>query len=294
MDYSYFTTAPQPYSFYGLPPTPAHTNGSNSEEAFGTDTPPDFNNPAFRSYEGFGAQFNPSDLVAPSHSPPDSLPRESVAAGSGPEGELSLEEQDQQQRSSSDEKEALTPAQSRRKAQNRAAQRAFRERKERHVKTLETKLSSLEAHSSTLVTDNDRLKRELAKVATENEILRATTQSAAQSQQVQASPPVTGPQSYSPMDPKDFYSSLHHAHENKVPSHRITVAENGQRLLGAGATWDYIVSHELFRRGLVDVALVCEKLKNRAKCDGQGPTFEERDIKMAIEESSAAGGDELI
>ena len=58
------------------------------------------------------------------------------------------------------------------------SQRAFRERKERHVRELEQKLSDLEKASNSLHEDNERLKRELAKYATENEILRATANAA--------------------------------------------------------------------------------------------------------------------
>lgn len=70
----------------------------------------------------------------------------------------------------------------------------------------------------------------------------------------------------------------------------------GEPLLGAGATWDYIQQHELFRKGLVDVGDVCERLKAFARCDGQGgPVFQESDVRKAIAESSNAGGrDELI
>ena len=55
----------------------------------------------------------------------------------------------------------------------RGSQRAFRERKERHVRELEEKVNNLEQASSNLVADNERLKRELARFTTENEILRA-------------------------------------------------------------------------------------------------------------------------
>ena len=58
-----------------------------------------------------------------------------------------------------------------------SSQRAFRERKERHVKDLELKLKSMEARSTDLLSDNERLKRELDRVATQNEILRATSSS---------------------------------------------------------------------------------------------------------------------
>ena len=55
-----------------------------------------------------------------------------------------------------------------------------------------------------------------------------------------------------------------------------------------------IQAHEMYKRGLVDVGDVCERLKNCAKCDGQGPVFEEGDVRRVIEESVAGGSDELI
>ena len=178
-------------------------------------------------------------------------------------------------------------------------QRAFRERKDRYLKDVEQKLSTLEASSSTLHSDNERLKREVEKLSTENEILRATSAAATahasshpHAPGVAAAGAAAAPLSFSPTD---FYSSVLHSYELKVPSHRITVSEvTGERLMGAGATWDYIVGHELFKKGLVDVGDACERLKKKAKCDGQGPSFEERDIREAIETSAASGTDELI
>ena len=68
----------------------------------------------------------------------------------------------------------------------------------------------------------------------------------------------------------------------------------GQRLLPAGATWELIQGHELFRRGQLDIADVCRRLKGRASCDGRGPAFKEAEVLRAIEESTIAGSDELI
>ena len=185
-------------------------------------------------------------------------------------------------------------------------QRAFRERKEKHVKELETKLTTLEHQSVSLSGENERLKRELAKFATENEILRATSGAggggphpfADDSDEITS----TGPLHYSP---RDFFSKLdlsdnkdspsHHRDNRYIASHRIVSADSGERLLAAGATWDYIQQHELFQKGLVDVGDVCERLKKLARCDGQGPVFEEGDVRTAINESAVAGGrDELI
>ena len=131
----------------------------------------------------------------------------------------------------------------------------------------------------------------MQKMSTENEILRATQSFGPTSPGANSSPTVTGPMSY---NPKDFYSNVLQNHANKTPSHRIVESENGERLLAAGATWDLIINHDLFKRGLVDIGQVSERLKPQAKCDGQGPVFEERTIMEAIEQSVASGSDELI
>ncbi len=98
---------------------------------------------------------------------------------------------------------------------------------------------------------------------------------------------------YSPTDL--YYSNVLDGHDNKTRSHRIIVSEKtGEKLLSAGATWDLIQQHPSFLKGLVDVGDVCERLKKIAKCDGQGPVFEEKDVLDAIEASAASGSDELI
>lgn len=176
-------------------------------------------------------------------------------------------------------------------------QRAFRERKERHVRDLEEKVNSLEEASTTLQAENERLKQELAKFTTENEILRATSQSNAKGGSRECpEPTVTGPMEYTPTD---FYSTLMpEASAATFPGpgtpHRITVCQiTGERLLDAGATWDLIQNHELFKRGQVDIGDVTERLKGSTQCNGQGPAFKEGDVRRAIEES-AADRDELI
>lgn len=208
--------------------------------------------------------------------------------------------------SSDDDKDNLTPAQSRRKAQNRAAQRAFRERKERHVKDLELKLKSMDAHSTDLMTENERLKRELDRVATQNEILRATAtprrappqeQSHGAHHEGPSSPDglTSGPMIYSPSTFNAAFAEHNTSGPEEPISHRIEIsATTGERLLATGAAWDFIQQHELYRRGLVDIADVSEKLKEKVLCDGAGPTFLERDVIQAIEDSVGAAGDELI
>ncbi|KAI1079666.1 hypothetical protein F5B20DRAFT_160173 [Whalleya microplaca] len=313
MDFSHtFYSGAQPYQFIGIPPlTPSHSNSATSDE---------FNNHSpHEVYDGFQhndhfqqnfeyAQFNnqtqafagpPGPPTPPAH-PMHGQNGQNQSPVNGTKNNqadiLPLAKPDPdggRQTGSNSEEDELTPAQSRRKAQNRAAQRAFRERKERHVKDLEAKLATLEAAQHQTASENEKLKRDLQKMSTENEILRAT--SSIQARNGSASPPggiltTTGPLQF---NPTDFYSELLQNHTNKTPSHRI-VESGGQRLLAAGATWDYIINHELFKKGLVDVGDVSERLKSQAKCDGQGPVFEERAVLQAIVESVASGSDELL
>jgi hypothetical protein len=105
----------------------------------------------------------------------------------------------------------------------------------------------------------------------------------------------TGPMRFSPTDFDSTLLSDHGDARNRNPAHRIVVNhETGERLLDAGATWDYIQNHELFKRGLVDIAIVSDRLKGFAKCDGQGPVFEEGRIQTILQESAAGKSDELI
>ncbi|KAI1437115.1 transcription factor PAP1-domain-containing protein [Xylaria sp. CBS 124048] len=58
---------------------------------------------------------------------------------------------------------------SKRKAQNRAAQRAFRERKEKHLKDLETKVEELEKVSTATNNENSQLRAQIGKLTSELE-----------------------------------------------------------------------------------------------------------------------------
>ncbi|KAJ6131569.1 hypothetical protein N7523_001275 [Penicillium sp. IBT 18751x] len=309
MDYTHYAAQQsQPYSLYGLPTPDQQPQSQNDDALRDPFTLNAYNNQYF---PGFDPSFrlDPStSLVPPPHSPPDSFTKHSVSSNDVNHTKTDPASIDGDERhytdpaghSSSEEKDNMTPAQSKRKAQNRAAQRAFRERKERHVRDLEEKVNSLEEASKSLQADNERLKRELAKYATENEILRATSRSN-HSPHEHPEPTVTGPMKYSPTD---FNTSL--TPEGTASSgsgvtvpgagspHRVTVCQlTGEKLLDAGDTWDLIQSHELFKRGQVDIGDVSERLKGLAQCNGQGPAFKESEVRRAIEES-AADRDELI
>jgi hypothetical protein len=136
----------------------------------------------------------------------------------------------------------------------------------------------------------------MQKIATENEILKATSATIGSSGGRHTSshspePLTTGPMRYSPTE---FASDLLDGHDNKAFSHRISKSNDGQRLLAAGATWDFIIAHDMFKQGRVDIGSVSEFLRTRAICDGQGPVFAENDILEALELSVASGNDDLL
>ena len=100
---------------------------------------------------------------------------------------------------------------------------------------------------------------------------------------------------YSPSTFNAAFAEHHTSGVEEPVSHRIEIsATTGERLLSTGAAWDFIQHHELYRRRVVDTMDVFEKLKEKVVCDGTGPTFSERDVIQAIEDSVGPAGDELI
>ncbi|KAL4934866.1 hypothetical protein BDV06DRAFT_150806 [Aspergillus oleicola] len=297
------------FSLYGLPTPTQNPHGDDMQGHFdhlNYQPPPPFDPFSTAQSQPFGHGHGHGH---PPQSPPDSYSKQSVSSNGGGGGQnlayddllpsdLGLVRSDSEEK---DKDGIVTPAQVKRKEQNRAAQRAFRERKERRVRDLEETVSNLQQESSSMNAENERLKRELARFETENEILRATSATHKSPSNPDPHDPFsnanrterslesaqTGPMMYSPTD---FYTDL-------VPKgqsarlHRVTYCkETGERLLDAGATWDLIQDHEAFKRGLLDVAVVTRRLKHAAQCDGQGPAFQEMAVRNAIEEALVSGG----
>ena len=176
-------------------------------------------------------------------------------------------------------------------------QRAFRERKEKHVKELEVKLKSIEAQSTDLLTDNERLRRELDRLTTQNEILRQTSVSSKRRGHPDPDNPITptleaGPMAYSPKSFNAAFPKHDGSTTDESLTHEITFSPTGERYLATGAAWELINAHPL--RPTVDLAQVVDRLREKIHCNGHGPSFLESEIFKAIEESGGVPGDELI
>jgi AP-1-like factor len=182
-------------------------------------------------------------------------------------------------------------------------QRAFRERKEKHVHELEAKLRRLSTTATSLQSDNERLKALLQRAQTENEILKAT---------VSPTPPRHNPPGFvddpsllpssrssgsTISDDEPAYDPARLANGlilTGSPPPRLPVPLLDCHLLSASATWDLLQSHPLYLSGAVDIGEVCERIKRMAKCDGTGPMFEEEEVRKIIEDVGWNGSDELI
>ncbi|KAI9668739.1 MAG: hypothetical protein M1829_005279 [Trizodia sp. TS-e1964] len=225
--------------FQYLPQQPS-TDLYGSLDDCGNGPPPGDFEQHFQHFDAF-PHFDAAAVLAASPRPP---PRYVVIAEAdfGPE-----HANDMMRRSSSEEK-----------------QRAFRERKERHVKDLEVKLAALKQSVSKLTADNERLQGEVHRLTRKNKVLRASEPAAEEGGAAEApASEVMGRMEYSPTD---FYSTMLQSHAKQVVSYGIFVNElTGGRLLAPGATWDVLQEHPLFRKGLVDVGDVCDRLQKIAQ-----------------------------
>ncbi|KAI9882747.1 MAG: Coatomer subunit gamma-2 [Watsoniomyces obsoletus] len=290
MEYPYFgnTSAPYTGTSSGVsPPIIGQAPMGHVGESY--DRPPQVPQQpygAYGPYPSYGPSSASAEFPMSMVQHPGSITR---THSTGPDPE-------QDRHSSSDEREPLTPAQARRKAQNRAAQRAFRERKERHVKDLEQRVTTLEQASSSLAADNDRLRRALDQATSENQRLRASASANANTLGAGSSHVnvLTASTQQMRTSPAAFYNTMP-GHPQHPTSHRVTTVTSRTRehLVGASAAWDLIHSHPLTIQGLVDVAAVAERLKQKTHCDGTGPAFEERDVMAAIESSVVPNQDAL-
>jgi AP-1-like factor len=148
MEYPYFTTAPQsqpqpqpPYHYLGLPPTPAHTGSDNSEHFSNSSPVREFHNDQsysqsfltpkqdvfeYQNFETFNQHYNANHGL-PTAKPTTPLsqhkPPISNSAAQNYEMNNGGDANDDANRrgSNSDDDDNMTPAQTRRKAQNRAA-----------------------------------------------------------------------------------------------------------------------------------------------------------------------------
>jgi len=178
MNHQYKNLPPRSFQYAVLPfdGTGAYENLSDESNA---DSPPGYD----QIFHGLGNMDYPIySYPGPSPGFIVRSPNISRSIGDGIDGEhASGGDQRKRRLSSVKDKDSLSQIHSRRRAQNRASQRAFRDRKEKHVKDLERRFEELEGKHkalersySELNVSQESLKKEIGELEAENELLRRT------------------------------------------------------------------------------------------------------------------------
>lgn len=175
------------------------------------------------------------------------------------------------------------------KAQNRAAQRAFRERKESRFKDLEAKLNKSEV-------EKQKLLDQLTYFRTQNEYQKQQEQKRLNTASITPDAAdcdrVIHAQFTFPNTQELFINEMTNGHPLSETSDIAKVYDApdypNTQLLAVGAVWDYlhVRAEELERDDqYFDVVEIMAKLKGNEKCHGYGPAYPLDVVNRAIEES---------
>lgn len=158
------------------------------------------------------------------------------------------------------------------KAQNRAAQRAFRERKETKLKELEAKLLESEIERQKLAEQLDSIRKK--NISMENEIFLNKNDSKGVGR-------VSANEFSFPKTEDDFIQGLvagtdHQLNNNTIYKVYDSPDHPGNKILAIGAVWDYLqikVEELDLDYTSVNIPEIMLKLKGHEKCHGFGPAY---------------------
>lgn len=180
-----------------------------------------------------------------------------------------------------------------RKAQNRAAQRAFRERKEQRVKELEQRLVDAENEIKRLTTENEVLKKENTILMTENQVIISAQSRSNKGDHrhnnFNNNTHIKVPMTVS-FPTSEFYKHLiggHSTGDVNNPSFAIYEKQEGETMLGPGAVWQRIVDDPKQVFDDSDIQFILDYLSEKAHCDGFGPVFSLDDVNEGIRRAIA-------
>lgn len=170
--------------------------------------------------------------------------------------------------------------QMKRRAQNRAAQRAFRERKEIKLKELETKLAQSEEEKRILLNQLDSARRQNTSMRMENESLKLGSGPVSNA-------PYGSSKFVFPSTQTEFINALmkdspHVLTEDTLNKVYEDAQNPGKKLMVIGAVWDYLQSKSEDNSD-IDIIKVMELLRGHEKCHGYGPAYLIELVESAIE-----------
>lgn len=157
------------------------------------------------------------------------------------------------------------------RAQNRLAQRAFRERKEQKLKELEDKLLRSEEERQKLLEKLEEIKGRYISMRTENQFLRLGPEV----------PRSDGAESkfIFPKSQQEFVNEMVVGQNHEMTKANINKIYDepqnpGRKVLAVGAVWDYLqIKREEEQYENVDMFEVMQLLKGNEACHGYGPAY---------------------
>ncbi|KAK9377300.1 uncharacterized protein V1513DRAFT_94319 [Lipomyces chichibuensis] len=161
--------------------------------------------------------------------------------------------------------------QSKRKSQNRAAQRAFRERREKHVKELQEKLEQAEKYAKEVEWENARLKKELDWYQAEHKTLKDAADSVRQNS-------VAANNNEHPS--KAVFPEFHNGHSENHLERPINGSSDDTMFLNPSQVWDRLNEHP--RADVLDPEKLVKRIMGKAQCSGHGLIFNINDVDEAI------------
>lgn len=179
-----------------------------------------------------------------------------------------------------------------RKAQNRAAQRAFRERKETKLKELEAKLLQSEEERQKSMDQLEIIRKQNISITTENEILRSSGDIHSGGAFPSRHPHITPVNKFNfPKTQDDFIKHVLRGTDHKLKEenkNKVYADNDGCKLLALGAVWDYLqikAEEADLDFNSIDFSDVMERLKGAERCHGYGPAYPLDLVNQAIESS---------
>ena len=168
----------------------------------------------------------------------------------------------------------------RKKAQNRAAQKAFRERKEARLKELENKLSDIEKNRDLLVNELEDLRRLNMEINEENRILlrKGDTVYKLEPNEVAEN----GKFSF-PSEDEFFAQVVLGKYNAEGAKHSNDFEDDANKLLTVPKTWSYL--HRLSEEKNFDVLCLMERLKGLEVSHKNGPAYYKNVIDTLVEEA---------
>lgn len=197
--------------------------------------------------------------------------------------ELSTEEAELMEKDDSSLSEAELVV--KKKAINRLAQRAFRERKESKLKELQAELLRSEIERKKLLEHLEEFKRHFICMKTENQMLRSNRDG------VSKSSPVL--QLHSPDSQEAFIEEMIRGRDHVVDNRTINKVypepkNPGRRVLGVGALWDYLqLKREEEQFENVDMLDLMALLRGKELCHGYGPAYPLDMVEDALNQVAA-------